>query len=144
MQRLPDWDVRLVDWAATRLGAPFEFGVTNCVQLALEAFDAMTGAEVAAKYRGRYKSEREGRRLMLRERVDPLTGLLNLGCVPVPRGFAQRGDIVCMVVGYQHYQHVVFGGETLASRPDTGVAWFELAAVLAAPAAASAVILRVP
>lgn len=130
MPRLPDWDVRLAAWASKRLDAPFVWGQTNCIQLALEGFDALTGAEVAAEYRGRYATEREGRLLMRREDIDLIRKLRALGCTGVPVGYQQRGDLLCWINGPRHYAAVCFGERSLASRPETGVAWFDTAATL--------------
>jgi hypothetical protein len=62
MIRLPDWrtrlDVYLSDVASAR--EAFAFGAHDCALFAAGAVEAMTGADIAAPYRGKYGSYLEG------------------------------------------------------------------------------------
>ncbi len=144
--RPTDWSVRLVEWAEHRLGQPFAWGQVDCVMLALEAYDLLAAADpgVAEAWRGRYDSELSGAQLARDENTD-LRGLLaGLGCVPVARGFQQRGDLILAWNGLYWCAHVCFGVQSLSARPESAVAWFDTAAVLAADEHGEPVILRAP
>lgn len=128
MKRTDGWDVRLVRWADARRGSPFEWGVTDCAMLAFEAIDAMAGGEeLAQKYRGRWDSERAARRFQAKGKIDTAQVLIDAGCVEVPPGHHQRGDIIVVPLDGFQCAHVCVGRTSLSVRPGAPVAWVRTA-----------------
>ena len=116
--------MRLVRWADGRVGAPFVWGETDCAMLAFEAVDALSGGvELVTRYRGCWSSEREARRFQVREKTDTVRMLLEAGCVPVPKGFHQRGDVLLTPKNGFQCAHVCFGALCLSSCPADGTSW---------------------
>lgn len=64
MTRLPDWRHRLAAWLAQTARAPFEPGRHDCALFASGAVLAMTGVDLAADWRGRYRTIRGGIRVL--------------------------------------------------------------------------------
>jgi hypothetical protein len=143
--RPADWDVRLAEWATSRLGLPFVWGTTDCALLALEAWDILTGADEGARladqYRGRWTNEFGAIKQVADAGESIASGLLERGAQRVLPGFQQRGDVIC-VTGERHVSaHVCYGELALSAAPETGVAWFRVDLLLREP---DVVILRAP
>ena len=59
MTRFPFWRTReLPAFIAARLAQPFAWGLNDCCLLAADAVEAITGVDIAAEFRGRYRSQR--------------------------------------------------------------------------------------
>lgn len=117
--RLRDWDRRLTAWAAGRLQAPFRWGQTDCTLLVLEAFDALTGRDVAAGYRGAWANARQAVRYA---RHTSLVWFLEAqGCRRVDAGFRQRGDFLLRPGRVFVEGHVCLGERVLSSWVAQGV-----------------------
>lgn len=67
MIRRPDWQSRLVDYLGRASRTPFAPGRHDCALFAAGAVEAMTGVDLAASWRGRYRSLRGGVRVLRRE-----------------------------------------------------------------------------
>lgn len=65
--RRPDWRTRLVSYLAQAARQPFRPGLHDCALFAAGAVEAITGADYAAPYRGRYSTERGGIRILRRD-----------------------------------------------------------------------------
>lgn len=65
--RRPDWRHRLVAYTAEVTRASFHPGRHDCALFAAGAVEALTGADYAAPYRGRYTTERGGIRILRRD-----------------------------------------------------------------------------
>lgn len=128
--RAPNWDVKLLEWAAGLEGKPFVWGETDCALLALEAHDLVTGSALAEAYRGRWDSEFAARRFIVEHSTDIERRLLAAGCDVVAPGYLQRGDFILVAESGWICAHVCMGAWTLSSRPDVGVVQFDCAAVL--------------
>lgn len=93
--RLPDWSTRLQAAVAERLQRPFAWGAMDCALFAADCVAACTGADPAADFRGRYRSEFGARRLIARAVGGGGLGALaaaRLGS-EIPPGLALRGDV---------------------------------------------------
>lgn len=123
LRRVPHWDVRLTQWASSRIGRPFVWGEMDCTLLAIEALDALCGTSLADGWRGRYGTAEEALAIQLREDIDLRRGLLRQGCTPVPVGFRQRGDIILARQDHFWCAHVSFGERLLSCNPEQGVIW---------------------
>lgn len=62
--RYPDWRARLTAYLAAGAREPFAYGRHDCALFAAGAVAAMTGIDLAAPFRGRYRSLRGGLRVM--------------------------------------------------------------------------------
>lgn len=124
--RLPDWDTRLARWATLRNGEPFAWGQTDCVMLCLEAFEAMTGADVCTNHRGRWHSRSSALRYQQAHDFTLRRLLPELGCVEVVPGFQQRGDFVIVDREPFPHGHVCFGEKALSSAIGGTVSWGRL------------------
>ncbi|MBC8718181.1 hypothetical protein H5024_11235 [Ochrobactrum sp. Marseille-Q0166] len=56
MKRYPDWRPRLSAYLYEVAHKPFKWGEHDCALFAAGAVEAMTGADFAAEYRGKYKT----------------------------------------------------------------------------------------
>lgn len=131
--RLLDWESRLRAWAHFRHGDPFQWGVTDCWIVCLEAVDCMRGgASLAAGLRGRYGTRRGALKLQRREDLDLGRVLESAGARRVLAP-PLAGDIVI----HQHPDdpfgigHVCFGEVVLSAHQVHGVALGRTADALA-------------
>ena len=102
MTRLPQWDtVLLPEFVERNRHRPFAWGSWDCSLFAAEAIQAITGVDVGAEFRGKYKTERSAMRTIKR-----VTGGTGVGAaaayVAQQNGMAEiahpraagRGDLV--------------------------------------------------
>lgn len=94
MTRYPDWERRLSEFLQTNSERPFVWGQWDCILMAASCVNAMTGVDVAARYRGQY-SNQTGAREMLRELGEgTLLRTVNAVFQPKKVSRVQRGDLV--------------------------------------------------
>lgn len=92
MKRLPDWPKRLHDFVDGVKRQPFEWAGHNCGEhFAAGAVLAMTGEDVAAPWRGRYKSATGAMRVMKND------------------GFASLGDMAASILPEIHPSRAKMG-----------------------------------
>ena len=94
--RLPDWQARLSAELAASQARAFDYGAHDCCIFAADCILAVTGRDVAADWRGRYATERDGLALA---RVKSLAQLAGRFFKPVQPIFARRGDVAIAPVG---------------------------------------------
>ena len=136
-----NWDVALIAWAEHLRGSPFEWGVTDCAILCLEAFDIMSGrwgqpdgcGGLAEQYRGRYADERAARRFQVLHDVDLRKKLVAAGCTPVAPNFQQCGDFLLESAGGFVCGHVCLGLHALSATPESGVQMLPVRELIARP-----------
>lgn len=87
--RLADWRPRLVAYVNQVHAQPFAYGSHDCALFAAGAVEAMTGTDLAAKYRGRYTSLKEGLKLSRGQHLAVLKSTFE----EIPTAFAGVGDI---------------------------------------------------
>ena len=87
--RLPDWRPRLVAYLEEVRTRPFAYGAHDCALFAADAVRAMTGTDLAAEFRGRYATLKEGLKLAGTSHMQILRQHFEQG----PTAFAQVGDI---------------------------------------------------
>lgn len=101
MTRLPGWQTRLTAFLAQVARQPFTPGRHDCALFAAGAVEALTGVDLAADWRGRYRTLRGGvrvlRRAGYRDHVElarahfPVTASPrpgDLAVLPTPEGLA--------------------------------------------------------
>lgn len=87
--RLADWRPRLVAYVEAVRARPFGYGSHDCALFAAGAVQAMTGVDLAADFRGRYTSLKEGLKLARGAHL----AVLQSSFQPIPTAFAGVGDI---------------------------------------------------
>lgn len=101
MDRLIDWEKRFGDLLLDHVARPrpFEWGQFDCALFACDAVLAITGVDLAAELRGKYKSYNSARRVMrrfagygLETLAEKIAATHRLGAVPIKQ--AHRGDVV--------------------------------------------------
>lgn len=95
LTRLPGWDRRLAR-AVSQIGTtPGIWGESDCLMTAAAGIEAVTGTDIMAPWRGRYKSESGAARLMRKEGCKTVEDVFRdfFGLPEVGRLMAQRGDV---------------------------------------------------
>jgi hypothetical protein len=67
LKRLPGWRSALFAAIEAHRRCPLDYGTHDCALLAADSVLAMTGVDLAARFRGRYASEAEARALLAAE-----------------------------------------------------------------------------
>lgn len=112
------------------LGQPFAYGQTDCPMVCFMAWDAMTGQDVASRYRGQWSDRMGALRYVRRHDTDLKRALDALGCETVAPGFQQVGDFVLTedATGWIR-GHVCLGERCLSATKERGVCLVETAAL---------------
>ncbi len=129
MNRLRTWDVDLQEWAASLVGEPFRWGVTDCVSIVIKAQRIIYGVDVF--HLPKWKSKIKALRTLAG--VKSMRSVLRQCADQVGRGFLQMGDIVlvkngCDELGTDGLMLVVRDYLLLTS-PETGVVRIPLEAI---------------
>lgn len=124
LARRPDWRPRLTVYLAAASARPFAYGQHDCALFVAGAVNAMTGVDLADRYRGLYTSLKGGLKLLQAEtRLGPETAPLDLlrrNFRPVHPAFANVGDIA--VIGEVGIPALgLFAGEHLIVLRETGL-----------------------
>lgn len=93
--RVGDWPIALSRFLDDYADKPFVWGENDCILFAASAVQALTGNDLAASWRGKYKSEAEARKIL--EKLGGLSTLVSksLGVQGIPNmAAAKRGDVV--------------------------------------------------
>lgn len=107
LSRRVDWVRALDRFVAANRYRPFAWGVWDCGLMAADAIQAMTGVDLAAAWRGRYRSYRELLRLLRAVGLSGFDALVSESCRlrglrNVPIDYARRGDLALMRDGHNH------------------------------------------
>lgn len=102
LTRLPCWQCSLARFLIDNQNRPFAYGSFDCGLFVSDAILAMTGADLAAPFRGKYTSRAELLPLIrqyagarsLRALAERITSDYQMPEVPILR--AQRGDLVLL------------------------------------------------
>ena len=103
MRRVENWQKPFNEFFAEREKRPFEWGKNDCALFAADCVRAITGEDLAEKWRGRYRTSRGALRRMKKKGVT-LEALADAEFFRVPVSMAQRGDVV------MHHHDGPFGG----------------------------------
>lgn len=122
LSRLPDWRVRFEAVADDIKGRPFDWKTQHdCGPGLVGALvRAMTGEDVAKRWRGTYRTERGALRVMRREGFRDLADLVASMLPEVHPSQARIGDIAAFATGsaFGHALGVVNGERVLVLRPE--------------------------
>ena len=109
--RAHDWPERLADFIDARRGHGFAWGSHDCFTFAADAALMLTGDDPAAAVRGTYATEEEADAIIGPDGLEAWVAATMAAwgaaeCDPV---FAQRGDVVFVLVGNQRMCGVTLG-----------------------------------
>lgn len=96
--RFHDWPTRLHAAIESRRATPFKWGSNDCCMFAADVVLAITGADIAAQFRGKY-DDALGAARVLRETggisgaVEAAAAEHGFACLPSV-AYAQRGDLI--------------------------------------------------
>lgn len=116
--RFDDWRVRLHGYLTTIAGLGFKPGQSDCALFAAGAFEAQTGVDLAAEWRGSYRSMRAGRALLLDRGFVDHVALAASFLPDVAPSFANVGDIGVIAGDGGPALCVVQGAGVYCLRPD--------------------------
>lgn len=98
VDRKPGWRLALYAALDERRGLPFAWGTNDGAIFAADMVKVMTGVDLAAPFRGRYRSEAGARRVMKAAGYADLTSLVADRLAERRRGRATTGDVALIVV----------------------------------------------
>ena len=113
LRRRPDWPTALQLFCTANSRRRFAWGEWDCCLFVADAIEAMTGVDIAAPFRGKYRTYREALKL-----IRMLCGDWPLECVAakiaaehgmaeIPVAQAQRGDMVLVNNGRRPVMGIV-------------------------------------
>lgn len=91
MTRSKDWPSRFARLVSEARGRPFAWGTHDCCLWAADAVEALTGRDLAARWRGAYMSELGAFRIVFA--LGGLPAIAALAGPEIPVGLAVQGDI---------------------------------------------------
>lgn len=118
MKRKPNWRTLLAAYVEQVAHKPFAWGEHDCALFAAGAVEAMTGEDIAAGYRGRYKTLAGGRRMLKRKGFDTHADLAASLFEVVHPSSAQVGDLAAIEVEGGMALGVVQGERIYVIGPD--------------------------
>ena len=96
VERLPDWRVRLAEYLARTARVPFRPGRHDCALFAAGAVQAMTGCDLAAQWRGAYRTLKAGQAALRAAGFEDHVALAATLFAEVSPSFAQVGDLAVL------------------------------------------------
>lgn len=93
MIRKQCWETALSDYLAANGEAVFAWGEKDCALFVADALLAMTGDDIAAPFRGKYKTAGGSVRALRREGYLDAWSVFDAHLSEIPPAFAQRGDV---------------------------------------------------
>lgn len=96
MARHPDWQLRLMQVLAEAARRPFQPGQHDCALFTAACVQAMTGQDIAAGWRGRYRTLRGGRIVLRRAGYADHVALAAAHFPEIPVARANPGDIAAV------------------------------------------------
>lgn len=128
LRRLPCWQCCLSRFLAENSCRPFAYGSFDCGLFVADAIQAMTGTDVAARFRGTYSSFKQVRKHgSVRQIAEQVAAEFGMAEVPLLR--AQRGDMALIQRPRDYSLGLVdLGGMHLAVAVKTGIVRIPLSA----------------
>lgn len=125
MKRTTDWRTRLIAYLADSHAAPFRPGRHDCALFAAGAVAAMTGVDLAAHWRGRYRTLRGGLRVLRADGYADHVALADAHFEVCPVAMARAGDLAAVPGPQGLALGVVQGARVYVLRPE-GLATVDL------------------
>lgn len=105
MQRFEDWRSRLLDTLQAAVHRPFRPGEHDCALFAADCVLAMTGHDLAAPFRGKYRTIKAGITATKKAGLIDHVGVAANALTEVHPAYAQVGDLAVLMDG----THAVLG-----------------------------------
>lgn len=102
LTRLPDWRARLSEYLGQVARRRFRPGEHDCALFAAGAVQAMTGADLAADWRGKYRALGAGRAMLRAKGFSDHLEFAAAHLAPVPPALAQVGDLAVVPADSPH------------------------------------------
>ncbi|MBC2731386.1 hypothetical protein [Thiobacillus sp.] len=118
MTRVETWPQVLAEFLADA-DRPFEWGTWDCGLMAANCVQAMTGVDIAAEFRGRYKTAKGARRVMRGAMGEMMTRVAaTYGMPEIDIRLAQRGDMVMIETPLGEALGICTGPTVACTGPD--------------------------
>jgi hypothetical protein len=123
VKRLPDWPARLHEFVDGVKRSPFGWGGSDClIGWAADAVLAMTGEDIAAPWRGKYKTARGAAGALKRAGFDNLADGLATVLPEIHLSRARLGDLAAIPDdGPFGWSLGIVNGETILVRGETAM-----------------------
>lgn len=96
LYRVSDWYSRLFNLIVEKEQQPFKFGENDCTLFGADVVFALTGVDLAAEYRGKYRSLKGGMKLLKADGYTSNVDYLEKNFVETSPAFANAGDL-CLI-----------------------------------------------
>ena len=127
IQRLPDWEPRLIQWLQKAAVTPFQWGEFDCALAAADALEAQTGHNFAGSWRGQYSTAAGSLKQLLKRGYRDVYEALGdaLQVEAVEPHCLQRGDIAGVDLGDGRTENCscVSSTSTVRGSRSLGVVW---------------------
>ena len=128
--RVPNWEIELTNFAVGEVGRPFIWGETNCVSLALRAFDSYLGTEFHKRWRHYMSTATRAAAFSRSEGLDGIVERLrSVGMQVVRPNFERTGDVRFCMTDDTIGASVLLGRQCLSSTVLEGVQLFDYRAL---------------
>ena len=117
MQRLPNWRSRLHKLIDEKEHTPFKYGQNDCCLFGADVVQALTDTDLAANYRGKYRTLDGGLKLIKKDGFKTHIHLIQSTFDEIPVSLSREGDI-----GLVGSAVVVLLGSFAVGLTDTGIA----------------------
>lgn len=96
LHRVSDWYSRLFNLIIEKEHQPFKFGKNDCTLFGADVVLAITGVDLAASYRGKYRSLKGGMKLLKADGYTSNVDYLEKNFPETSLAFANAGDL-CLI-----------------------------------------------
>lgn len=96
LKRVSDWYSRLFELIIEKENEPFKFGKNDCTLFGADVVLALTGVDLAASYRGKYRSLRGGMKLLKSDGYTSNVDYIEKNFPEISLAFANAGDL-CLI-----------------------------------------------
>lgn len=120
LKRVRDWRSRLSDVIEERRRVPFS-EENNCALFLADCVAAMTGVDLAADYRGKFKSLAEAIILLRKSGYHDLCAFLEKHLDEIPPAMARAGDVMAFPTEQTGWAGGIVNGERVTVMGEAGL-----------------------
>ncbi len=121
LKRVRDWRARLSDTIEARRRIPFS-EENNCGLFLADCVEAMTGVDLAANYRGQFRSLAEAIILLRKDGYADLCVFLEKHFDEIPPALARAGDVMAFPTEQTGWAGGIVNGERVTVMSEAGLA----------------------
>lgn len=122
LRRLVDWPQRLAVALESRRDTPYSWGTNDCAIFAADMVLASTGHDLAAPFRGRYKTQAGSRRILKALGWADVEAMAD-ALLPRRHDRPRRGDVVLYDGLAGPFLGIVWSGGVVGPGPDRPTLW---------------------